>query len=169
MKALVVNTLGGGLEDRRHRYSGKTTRGGATIWRYGCDRLDAHEPGRDRSRASPSGRRSRVRLRRAEGSCRTGARHARRRRRTLLVGVARPDVEIGINIVSAIGGQKRVQGVNLGSTSAKRDIPAYADLYLQGRMNLDDLVSRTISLRDVNDGYESLKGGSLNRVVVTSF
>jgi S-(hydroxymethyl)glutathione dehydrogenase/alcohol dehydrogenase len=86
-----------------------------------------------------------------------------------LVGVARPDVAIGINIVSAIGGQKRVQGVNLGSTNAKRDIPMYADLYLQGRMNLDDLVSRTISLRDVNDGYESLKSGSLNRVVVTSF
>jgi S-(hydroxymethyl)glutathione dehydrogenase / alcohol dehydrogenase len=86
-----------------------------------------------------------------------------------LVGVARPEVEIGINIVSAIGGQKRVQGVNLGSTNAKRDIPMYADLYVQGRMNLDDLVSRTISLRDVNDGYESLKSGSLNRVVVTSF
>ena len=86
-----------------------------------------------------------------------------------LVGVARPDVEIGINIVNAIGGQKRVQGVNLGSTNAKRDIPMYAELYLQGRMNLDDLVSRTISLRDVNDGYESLKSGALNRVVVTSF
>jgi S-(hydroxymethyl)glutathione dehydrogenase/alcohol dehydrogenase len=86
-----------------------------------------------------------------------------------LVGVARPEVEVGLNIVSAIGGQKRVQGVNLGSTNAKRDIPMYADLYVQGRMNLDDLVSRTISLRDVNDGYESLKSGSLNRVVVTSF
>jgi S-(hydroxymethyl)glutathione dehydrogenase/alcohol dehydrogenase len=86
-----------------------------------------------------------------------------------LVGVARPDVEIGINIATAIGGQTRVQGVNFGSTNAKRDIPMYADLYLQGRMNLDDLVSRTISLREVNDGYESLKSGTLNRVVVTSF
>ena len=86
-----------------------------------------------------------------------------------LVGVARPDVEISINIVGAIGGQKRVQGVNFGSSNAKRDIPMYADLCLQGRMNLDGLVSQTISLRDVNDGYESLKSGSLNRVVVTSF
>jgi S-(hydroxymethyl)glutathione dehydrogenase/alcohol dehydrogenase len=86
-----------------------------------------------------------------------------------LVGVARPDVEIGLNIVSAIGGQQRVQGVNFGSTNAKRDIPMYAQLYLQGRMNLDDLVSRKISLRDVNDGYAALKTGSLTRVVVTSF
>ena len=86
-----------------------------------------------------------------------------------LVGVARPDVDVSVNIVSAIGGQKRVQGVNFGSTNFKRDIPMYAELYLQGRMNLDDLVSRRISLRDVNDGYAALKDGSLNRVVVTSF
>src|SRR4051812_9303890 len=32
-----------------------------------------------------------------------------------LVGVARPDVEISLNIVSAIDRQMRVQGVNLGS------------------------------------------------------
>ena len=86
-----------------------------------------------------------------------------------LVGVAKPEVEIGMNIFNAIGGQKRVQGVNFGSTNAKHDIPMYAQLYLQGRMNLDDLVSRKISLREVNDGYEALKDGSLNRVVVTSF
>jgi S-(hydroxymethyl)glutathione dehydrogenase/alcohol dehydrogenase len=86
-----------------------------------------------------------------------------------LVGVARPDVDISMNIVSAIGGQKRVQGVSFGSTNAKRDIPIYAQLYMQGRMNLDDLVSKEISLRQVNDGYAALKDGSLNRVVVTSF
>jgi len=86
-----------------------------------------------------------------------------------LVGVANPDVEIGVNIFNAIGGQKRVQGVNFGSTNAKHDIPMYAELYLQGRMNLDDLVSKRISLRDVNDGYAALKDGSLTRVVVTSF
>src|ERR1700722_15519690 len=39
-----------------------------------------------------------------------------------LVGVANPGVEIGLNIFSAIGGQKRVQGVNFGSTNAKHDI-----------------------------------------------
>jgi len=86
-----------------------------------------------------------------------------------LVGVSSPDVEIGLNIFNAIAGQKHVQGVNYGSTNFKRDIPMYSDLYLQGRMNLDDLVSKKISLPHVNDGYAALKGGSLNRVVVTSF
>ena len=86
-----------------------------------------------------------------------------------LVGVSKPEVNLDLNIFDAIGGQKRVQGVNFGSTNFKRDIPMYAELYLQGRMNLDDLVSKKIALRDVNDGYAALKDGSLNRVVVTSF
>ena len=37
------------------------------------------------------------------------------------------------------------------------------------RINLDDLVSKKISLREANDGYAALKNGSLTRVVVTSF
>lgn len=86
-----------------------------------------------------------------------------------LVGVDKPEVEFGVNIFNAIAGQKLVQGVNFGSTNAKRDIPMYAELYLQGRMNLDDLVSIRISLREVNEGYTALEDGSLTRVVVTSF
>jgi len=58
-----------------------------------------------------------------------------------LVGVAKPEVSFDLNIFDAIGGQKRVQGVNFGSTNFKRDIPMYAALYLQGGINLDDLVS----------------------------
>jgi S-(hydroxymethyl)glutathione dehydrogenase/alcohol dehydrogenase len=86
-----------------------------------------------------------------------------------LVGVTKPEGNIDVNIFDAIGGQKRVQGVNYGSANFKRDIPMYADLYLQGRMNLDDLVSKRIALRDVNEGYAALKDGSVNLVVVTSF
>jgi S-(hydroxymethyl)glutathione dehydrogenase/alcohol dehydrogenase len=86
-----------------------------------------------------------------------------------LVGVAQPDVGLTVNIIGAIGGQKRVVGVNYGSSVAKHDIPMYAQLYLQGRLNLDDLVSKEIALSEVNDGYAALKDGSLNRVVVTSF
>jgi S-(hydroxymethyl)glutathione dehydrogenase/alcohol dehydrogenase len=86
-----------------------------------------------------------------------------------LIGVSKPEVNIDVNIFDAIRGQKRVVGVNYGSTNAKRDIPMYAELFLQGRMNLDDLVSKRIALREVDDGYAALKDGSLNRVVVTSF
>jgi S-(hydroxymethyl)glutathione dehydrogenase/alcohol dehydrogenase len=86
-----------------------------------------------------------------------------------LIGVARPEINFDLNAFDAIGGQKRVQGVNFGSTNFKRDIPMYAELYRQGRINLDDLVSKEIALCEVNDGYAALTDGSLNRIVVTSF
>lgn len=37
-----------------------------------------------------------------------------------LVGVDKPEVNLGLNIFDSIGGQKRVQGVNFGSTNFKR-------------------------------------------------
>ena len=62
-----------------------------------------------------------------------------------LIGVAKPEVSVDVNIFDAIGGQKRVQGVNFGSTNLQRDIPLFADLYLQGRLNLYDLVLKRIA------------------------
>jgi S-(hydroxymethyl)glutathione dehydrogenase/alcohol dehydrogenase len=60
-----------------------------------------------------------------------------------------------------------VQMVVMGSTNFKIDVPYYAELYLQGRFNLDDLVSRTISLEQLNEGYaDVLGGGSVARTVV---
>ena len=45
----------------------------------------------------------------------------------------------------------------------------FVGLRLMAEEGLDDLVSKKIALREVNDGYAALKDGSLNRVVVTSF
>jgi S-(hydroxymethyl)glutathione dehydrogenase/alcohol dehydrogenase len=45
----------------------------------------------------------------------------------------------------------------------------YAHLYLQGKINLDDLISREINLSDINEAYKELKGGSIARSVITSF
>jgi S-(hydroxymethyl)glutathione dehydrogenase/alcohol dehydrogenase len=62
--------------------------------------------------------------------------------------------------------QRKYQGVVMGSTNSKRDIPLYADLYQQGRFNLDDLVSKTIRLEDINEGYAELEGGKIARSVI---
>jgi S-(hydroxymethyl)glutathione dehydrogenase/alcohol dehydrogenase len=86
-----------------------------------------------------------------------------------LVGVADPAASVAVSIVSSVLRQTRVQGVNLGSSNFKRDIPFYADLYLQGRMNLDDLVSLEISLAQIEDGYARMKDPAITRTVITSF
>jgi Zn-dependent alcohol dehydrogenase len=72
-----------------------------------------------------------------------------------------------VSAVAPVTNQKHVHGVYMGSSNLKRDIPLYASLYLQGRMNLDRLVSREISRHRIDEGYESLKDGNTARVVIT--
>lgn len=61
-----------------------------------------------------------------------------------------------------------IRKVYMGSTNPKIDVPYYAELYLQGRFNLDDLVTRRISLDQIDDGYaQMLSGGGIGRTVIT--
>ncbi|TDC77409.1 zinc-binding dehydrogenase [Streptomyces hainanensis] len=86
-----------------------------------------------------------------------------------LIGVGGSDAGVEVDAITTLTGSHRVQGVYMGSSNLKRDIPFYASLYLQGRMNLDDLVSREIGLGEIDAGYEALKDGSTARVVITDF
>src|SRR5690625_216006 len=64
--------------------------------------------------------------------------------------------------------RKTVKGVFMGSTNPRIDIPMYADLYMQGRLNLDDLVSKHINLEDINEAYAELEtSGKVARAVIT--
>lgn len=84
-----------------------------------------------------------------------------------LIGVLDPTATLSISPVDLLSTKRRVEGVYMGSTTAKRDIPLYARLYLEGRFELDALVSKEISLAEVNEGYASLKDPDVARVVIT--
>jgi S-(hydroxymethyl)glutathione dehydrogenase / alcohol dehydrogenase len=86
-----------------------------------------------------------------------------------LIGVGGMDAGVDVSALVALTNSQKVQGVYMGSSNLKRDIPFYASMYLQGRMNLDDLVSRQIKLSEIDEGYESLKDGTTARVVITDF
>jgi S-(hydroxymethyl)glutathione dehydrogenase/alcohol dehydrogenase len=62
--------------------------------------------------------------------------------------------------------EKRLQGSNMGSNRFRVDMPRYIDFYLQGRLNLDDMLSAEIRLEDVNDAFAALDTGELARQVI---
>ncbi|MGC8669101.1 MAG: Zn-dependent alcohol dehydrogenase [Chthonomonadales bacterium] len=53
-----------------------------------------------------------------------------------------------------------------GDTLPSHDFPLLAQLYLQGTLNLDDMVSRTISLEQVEEAFDLMKAGNVIRSVV---
>jgi len=62
--------------------------------------------------------------------------------------------------------EKKLQGSNMGSNRFRVDMPRYVDLYLQGRLKLDELVSARIGLDEINEGFEAMKAGEVARSVV---
>jgi S-(hydroxymethyl)glutathione dehydrogenase/alcohol dehydrogenase len=63
-------------------------------------------------------------------------------------------------------GERRIQGSALGSTRFRTDMPMFLELYKQGRIKLDELVSGRIGLDDLHTAFDELRRGSVTRNVV---
>jgi S-(hydroxymethyl)glutathione dehydrogenase/alcohol dehydrogenase len=83
-----------------------------------------------------------------------------------LVGLSPMGTNYEFNGNEMIIRARGVQGVFMGSNRFKHDIPMLANLYLQGRLKLDELVSASISLDEVNDGFRALQAGTVARSVI---
>jgi S-(hydroxymethyl)glutathione dehydrogenase/alcohol dehydrogenase len=66
----------------------------------------------------------------------------------------------------ALMGEKRIRRSSYGGTRPARDFPLLARAYLDGKLFLDELITRRISLDDINDGFAALKRGEAIRSVV---
>ena len=62
--------------------------------------------------------------------------------------------------------ERRVQGCSMGSNRFKVDMPKYVDFYLQGRLRLDEMITRRGRLEDVNDAFRAMKAGEVARTVL---
>jgi S-(hydroxymethyl)glutathione dehydrogenase/alcohol dehydrogenase len=72
-------------------------------------------------------------------------------------------VEIqGVELLS----ERKLQGSAMGSTRFRLDMPTYVNLYLQGRLNLDDLISRELAIEQINEGFAALRTGEIARSVI---
>ncbi|WP_299351684.1 Zn-dependent alcohol dehydrogenase [uncultured Shimia sp.] len=67
-------------------------------------------------------------------------------------------------ILAALG--QGMQGSKMGDVVIKRDIPWMVDLYEQGRLKLDELISGRWSLDQINEAIEDTKTGSAKRNVI---
>lgn len=90
----------------------------------------------------------------------------RRRGTLVLVGLPKMGSELSIPALAMITRETRVIGSLMGSIPFQRVIPTYAQLYLDGRLTLDPLISQRIALEDINRGYEQLIAGETARSVI---
>jgi Zn-dependent alcohol dehydrogenase len=63
--------------------------------------------------------------------------------------------------------EKQVRGSLFGSSNPRADIPRFLELYRSGKLKLEELVTRTYSLDEVNVGYDDMRNGRNLRGVIT--
>lgn len=63
--------------------------------------------------------------------------------------------------------QKRLQGSLYGASSPSRAIPALLDLYQQGRLKLDELITQRYTLETINDGFADMRTGENIRGIIS--
>ena len=62
--------------------------------------------------------------------------------------------------------EKKIQGSNMGSNRFKVDMPKYVDFYMQGRLKLDEMITRRLKLEEVNEAFRAMKAGEVARSVL---
>ena len=82
-----------------------------------------------------------------------------------IVGVLPPDATIEFPWM-AIRPECRVQTSRMGSNRFRLDIPLYLEFYRQGRLLLDEMVTRRGRLEDINEAFRAMKAGEVARTVL---
>jgi S-(hydroxymethyl)mycothiol dehydrogenase len=86
--------------------------------------------------------------------------------RVVMVGVPTPDMTIELPAIEIFGRGGAIKSSWYGDCLPSRDFPMLIDLYLQGRFPLDDFVSETIALDDVEGAFAKMHSGDVLRSVV---
>ncbi len=82
-----------------------------------------------------------------------------------IVGMIPQGQKVEIDGPSLLGG-KTLQGSSMGSNRFRIDMPAYIDWYLQGKLLLDEMITRRGALEDVNEAFRAMKAGEVARTVL---
>jgi S-(hydroxymethyl)glutathione dehydrogenase/alcohol dehydrogenase len=63
-------------------------------------------------------------------------------------------------------GEKQIVRSSYGGARPRRDFPWLARLYLEGKLKLDELITRRIALEEINSGFDAMRAGTTVREVV---
>ncbi len=85
---------------------------------------------------------------------------------TVTAGLPPSTATLPLAAVSLVAEERTLKGSYIGTCVPSRDIPRYMDLYMQGRLPVDRLLTGRLALDDINHGFDLLHEGKAIRQVV---
>jgi len=85
---------------------------------------------------------------------------------SVIIGVAESGKEISTRPFQLVTG-RNWRGSAFGGARGRTDVPKIVDWYMDGRINIDDLITHTLPLERINEGFDLMhRGESIRSVVV---
>ncbi|MCP4045683.1 MAG: S-(hydroxymethyl)glutathione dehydrogenase/class III alcohol dehydrogenase [Gammaproteobacteria bacterium] len=84
---------------------------------------------------------------------------------SVIIGVAGAGQEIATRPFQLVTGRVW-RGTAFGGVRGRSELPGYVDNYMAGKINIDDMVTHTMGLEDINKAFDLMHGGESIRSVV---
>jgi S-(hydroxymethyl)glutathione dehydrogenase/alcohol dehydrogenase len=84
---------------------------------------------------------------------------------SIIIGVAASGQEISTRPFQLVTGRVW-RGTAFGGAKGRTDVPKIVDWYMDGKINIDDLITHTLPLEDINKGFDLMHAGESIRSVV---
>ena len=84
---------------------------------------------------------------------------------SIIIGVAPSGAEISTRPFQLVTGRVW-KGTAFGGARGRTDVPRIVDWYMEGRINIDDLITHKLSLERINEGFDLMHEGKSIRTVV---
>jgi len=85
--------------------------------------------------------------------------------RSIIIGVAEAGAEISTRPFQLVTGRKW-EGSAFGGARGRTDVPKIVDWYMDGKIDIDSLITHKLKLEDINEGFALMKRGESIRSVV---
>jgi len=85
---------------------------------------------------------------------------------SVIVGVAGAGEEIATRLFQLVTGRVW-KGTAFGGARGRTDVPKIVDWYMNGQINIDDLITHVMPLEKINDAFELMHQGESIRSVIT--
>ncbi|GHO87469.1 zinc-binding dehydrogenase [Dictyobacter formicarum] len=86
--------------------------------------------------------------------------------KAIAVGIPPSDKFLSVHAAAMVVQEKVIQGCFMGSAVPRRDIARLAHLYMSGKLPLDELLSPSITLEEINTGFDRLAQGTAIRQLI---
>ena len=84
---------------------------------------------------------------------------------SIIIGVAASGKEISTRPFQLVTG-RNWRGTAFGGVKGRTQVPKIVDWYMDGKINIDDLITHKLSLEDINKGFDLMHSGESIRSVV---